>query len=235
MINIKTASLALSLALLPVAANAQSVIQYSDLRGYGYRTEPLYPYAPPQRSATRTEKPRVETRAAAVAQPTRKVDPVLVEELRNKRKSGTKAATKSDTKPKASADITASVDKTPDKTKFTKTTIVREKPVVRNTYRVVEHPPIVVQREVSEDQAGEGGGHVHGSPLAAPQGGPPAAPFGARTIRAEAEITILGPDRMSIRLYRRQDGGDANAKLAKRAAKPALKRSAGTDSKTKIR
>jgi hypothetical protein len=92
---------------------------------------------------------------------------------------------------------------------------------------VVEHPPIVVQREVSEDQVGEGGGHA--------QAVPQAAPFAARTIRAEAEITILGPDRMSIRLFRKQDGGDANAKVAKPAAKRGLKRSAGTDSKTKIR
>jgi hypothetical protein len=230
MINLKTASLAFSLAVLATAANAQSVIQYSDSQGYGYRTEPLYPYAPPQRGATRVEKPRVETRASA-AQPTRKVDPALIEELRKKRKP---TAT-SNTKPKASEDITASVDKTPDNKKITRTIVVREKPIVRNTYRVVEHPPIVVQREVGEDHVAEGEGPAQGSPLAAPQG----TPLARRTIRAEAEITILGPDRMSIRLYRKQDGGDANAKVAKPApkpaSKPALKRSAGADSKTKIR
>jgi hypothetical protein len=236
MINIKTASLAISLAVLTSAANAQAIIQYSDSQGYGYRTEPLYPYAPPQRGAMRTEKPRVETRAAAAAPPAKKVDPALIEELRNKRK----ASAKPNTMPKASADVTASIDPTPDKKKFTKTTIVRDKPVVRTTYRVVEHPPIVVQREVGEDQAGEGGGHAHGAPqgtqLGAPQGAPPA---GARTIRAEAEITILGPDRMSIRLFRRQDGVDANAKVGKRAPnlapKSAPKRSAKAEGKTKIR
>jgi hypothetical protein len=226
MINIKTASLAISLAVLSTAANAQSVISYSDSQGYGYRTEPLYPYAPPQRGTS-----RVETRASAGVQPARKVDPALIEELRKKRKASTKPTTTSNIKPKASVDVTASVDKTPDNKKITRTIVVREKPIVRNTYRVVEHPPIIVQREVSEDQVAEGGGHAQGSPLAAPQG----APFAARTIRAEAEITILGPDRMSIRLYRRQDGSDANAKLAKPAPKPALKRSAGADSKTKIR
>ena len=37
----------------------------------------------------------------------------------------------------------------------------------------------------------------------------PAKPDGkARVIRAEAEITILGPDRMSIRLFRKRRGGD---------------------------
>jgi hypothetical protein len=90
----------------------------------------------------------------------------------------------------------------------------------------------VVQREVSEDQIGEGGGHTQAVPQGAPQGAPL---VGARTIRAEAEITILGPDRMSIRLFRRQEGGDANAKAAKPAGKRALKRSAGADSKTSIR
>ena len=215
MTKIKTASLAISLAVLATAANAQSVRQYSDGQGYGYRLEPLLPYATPQRSTARSETPRVATRASAPAQPVKKADPTLVAELRKKQKP----------KASAAADVTASIDKTPKK--FTKTVVVREKPIVRNTYRVVEHPPIVVQREISEDQLAESNGQVQGSPLAAPQG----APLGARTIRAEAEITILGPDRMSIRLFRRQDGSDANAKLAK----PAPKRSAGAESKTKIR
>jgi hypothetical protein len=208
MTNIKTASLAISLAVLASAANAQSVISYSDSQGYGYRMEPLLPYAPPQRGAT-----RVETRASAAAKPASKVDPALIEELRKKRNANTK--------PKAGADVTASIDKTPDGKKFAKTKVVREKPIVRTSYRVVEHPPIVVQREVSEDQLAEGGAQPH----AAPQG----APFARRTIRAEAEITILGPDRMSIRLFRKQDGSDANAKIER------PKRSAKAESKTKVR
>lgn len=223
MINIKTASLAIWLAVLATAAQAQSIIQYADSQGYGYRTEPLYPYAPPQRSTMRTEKPRVETRASANAKPTSKVDPALIAELRRKRKPGTTSSSK----PKRGDDVTASIEKNPDSKKFTKTTIVREKPVVRTNYRVVEHPPIVVQREISEDQLAEGSGH----PPAPPQGVPHGAPLGARTIRAEAEITILGPDRMSIRLFRRQDGSDANARMGK----PASKRAAAADSKTKLR
>ena len=212
MINMKTASLAILLAMLATSANAQSIIQYSDSQGYGYRTEPLYPYAPPQRS-----RPPVEKRVSADTQPTRKVDPALIEELRKKRK------------PKATVDAAPSEEKALDKKKITRTIVVREKPVVRTNYRVVEHPPIVVQREVGEDQVAEGGA-AHGAPQ---------APLGRRTIRAEAEITILGPDRMSIRLYRKQDGSDANARAAKPAPKPAsrppLKRSARADSTTKIR
>ena len=147
MTKIKTASLVISLAVLASTANAQSVRQYSDGQGYGYRLEPLLPYAPPQRSTPRSETPRVETRASA--QSAEKVDPALVAELRKKQK------------PKAAAaDVTASIDKTPDNKKITKTTVVREKPIVRTNYRVVEHPPIVVQREISEDQLAEGSGHA---------------------------------------------------------------------------
>ena len=36
---------------------------------------------------------------------------------------------------------------------------------------------------------------------------------GQRVIHAEAEVTILGPDRMSIRLYRKRESRDANAKV----------------------
>jgi hypothetical protein len=170
MIKIKIASLAISLAVLATAANGQSVIQYSHSQGYGYHTEPLYPYAPPQRATTRIEKPQIE-----------------------------------------------SVENTLDQKKITKTIIVREKPIVRNTYRVVEHPPIVVQREVSEEQLAEGGGQAQAVPRAAPQ----AAPFaGARTIRAEAEITILGPDRMSIRLYRKQDAKTSMRRSQSRRPSP---------------
>jgi hypothetical protein len=40
----------------------------------------------------------------------------------------------------------------------------------------------------------------------------PAADKKARIIRAEAEVTILGPDRMSIRLFRKGGrGADAKA------------------------
>ena len=34
-----------------------------------------------------------------------------------------------------------------------------------------------------------------------------------RVIQADAEITILGPDRMSIRLFRKGHGRDANAEV----------------------
>jgi hypothetical protein len=48
---------------------------------------------------------------------------------------------------------------------------------------------------------------VRDKPLA-----PMAQDGGVRVIHAEAEVTILGPDRMNIRLYRKRDGLDASAK-----------------------
>ncbi|MDI3468102.1 MAG: hypothetical protein OJF62_000165 [Pseudolabrys sp.] len=48
---------------------------------------------------------------------------------------------------------------------------------------------------------------VHDKPLA-----PMTQDGGTRVIHAEAEVTILGPDRMNIRLYRKRDGLDASAK-----------------------
>lgn len=90
------------------------------------------------------------------------------------------------------------------------TRIVREKPVVIEHRRVVDDPPRVVERVRVEE-------------------GPPARPMrtadlarvqarrkgleasGKRVIRAEAEVTILGPDRMTIRLLRKRDPRHAEA------------------------
>ena len=92
--------------------------------------------------------------------------------------------------------------------KIDKKVVVREKPIVRKHIRVVDNPPIVVQREIDEN------GQVLSEqrvPTVQAQAAP--APLGTgRVIHAEAEVTILGPDRMNIRLYRKGDGRDAQAK-----------------------
>jgi hypothetical protein len=97
--------------------------------------------------------------------------------------------------------------------------IVREKPIVVEHKRVVDDPPIVVQREQVIDEYHVKSDRPRGlirnradePPVAAI---PPAAPSppvvtplpgkGQRVIRAEAEVTVLGPDRMSIRLFRKR-------------------------------
>jgi hypothetical protein len=197
-----------SLGAFGGAAQAQYVVHYSDAAGYGYRNQPLYPYvaqpqpvyADPRNSRS---YPYVGSRAAPARAPVSQTDPALVEELRSRR---------------LRASAQEEVGETPKpKTKIHKTIVVREKPIVRDHVRVVDDPPIIVQREVSEDQ------------LVQPRGSVEPPPAG-RVIHAEAEVTIIGPDRMNIRLYRKRDGNDANAK-AERAGKAQAK----ADTKSNIR
>jgi hypothetical protein len=102
------------------------------------------------------------------------------------------------------------------------TRIVRDKPIVIEHQRVVDDPPRIVERRH----------YVEDAPPAAPKprkrvatvetevAAPPREATKdkggkvekKRVIRAEAEVTILGPDRMSIRLFRKRKGGaDAKA------------------------
>lgn len=78
------------------------------------------------------------------------------------------------------------------------TKIVRDKPIVIEHRRVVDDPPRVIERVRVED----------GPPARAAiePGRARAKPGETRVIRADAEVTVLGPDRMSIRLIRK--GGD---------------------------
>jgi hypothetical protein len=93
--------------------------------------------------------------------------------------------------------------------------IVHEKPVVVETQRVVDDPPRVVERRHYVEDAPAAPAAVRQKPAAAE-----ARVTGnigkrgddkLRVIHAEAEVTILGPDRMSIRLFRKRAGGDAKA------------------------
>ncbi len=94
--------------------------------------------------------------------------------------------------------------------------IVRDRPVVIVHKRYVDDPPRVIDRAVAIDDAPRTdcnrGLMTRCDTVTAPVVSAPApAPFvrlgreagKRRVINAEAEITILGPDRMNIRLYRR--------------------------------
>jgi hypothetical protein len=118
-----------------------------------------------------------------------KTDPALVEELRNRPK------------------LKRSVIET--------THVVREKPVVIETKRYVDDPPRVIERyNIVEDKPAP----AKTKRIATAESGEaPVIDKRAkkdnvkRVINAEAEITILGPDRMSIRLFRKGDGTRAKA------------------------
>lgn len=106
------------------------------------------------------------------------------------------------------------------------TRIVREKPVVIEHQRVVDDPPRVIERHhyVDDAPAAPAARRVRAAKAATADEPPRAAAkrksnvkseakSGAkgegarRVIRAEAEVTILGPDRMSIRLFRKGGAG----------------------------
>ncbi len=120
------------------------------------------------------------------------------------------------------------------------TKVVRNKPVVIEHERVVDDPPRVIERRhITEDAPGRGlikhrrevgqedvviepgGAPVEGKRSAKAKravreakSNEPKDAAGKRVIRAEAEVTILGPDRMSIRLFRKgKTGRDANAEV----------------------
>jgi len=169
--------------------------------------EPLYPYAQPQ--SVPQGYPYVRTVPPQIAAPrVTKTDPALVEELRkarHKKKKEIVAVEKTKKEIKAD-DEQIKIGK--KEIKIDKKIVVREKPVVRKHYRVIDDPPIVVQREIDESQ-------LQPAPLPRAEQPPPTG----RVIRAEAEVTILGPDRMSIRLFRKSDGRDANAKALPKKTK----------------
>jgi hypothetical protein len=194
-------------------AHAQYYTQPAPLYPYVVQ-QPQYSYPQPQYAQpypyVQTQPVRsvrgnsAQPRASEPSRKVSKTDPALVDELR-KRGHKKKEIVLSESKKDIEID---------------KKRIVREKPVVRNHIRVVDDPPIVVQREISED------GQVLSEqrvPTAQAQV-VPAPVSGGRVIHAEAEVTILGPDRMNIRLYRKNDGRDAQAKALSGKPKKTSKR-----------
>lgn len=103
-----------------------------------------------------------------------------------------------------------------------KTVVVSGEPIIVEKKKYVDDPPRVIERhhfiddaepaparsrkrgliKAEEDLPPPPAPHEHADPL----------PPKGRVIHAEAEVTILGPDRMNIRLYRKRSGHDANAK-----------------------
>lgn len=211
--SIHVAALAAATTLGVSAAHAQYVTSYA-------QPAPLYPYVVqqpqyvyPQPQYAPQPYPYVQSphvrrvprdRSARASEPSRKVsktDPSLVEELRSK---GRKKKIEKDTV--VVNDKNVAIDKK---------IVVRERPIVRKHIRVVDNPPIVVQREIDENGQVLSEQRVPTVQAQVPIQitSPAPAPMGVgRVIHAEAEVTILGPDRMSIRLYRKGDGRDANAK-----------------------
>jgi hypothetical protein len=153
----------------------------------------------------RIRRRHAERHARKSDRPHKPADRALIEELR--KRSGAKRHTERSVK------------------------VVRDKPVVIVHKHVVNDPPRVIERRhIVEDVPPSDRGLfqqrqvVDVDPPLPPSDPAPVKPVKKmrraridpdpkRVIHAEAEVTILGPDRMSIRLYRKRgSGGDANAK-----------------------
>jgi hypothetical protein len=150
-----------------------------------------YPYA--SGAARRTDAPKAK-------RPVTRNDPVIVDELRQRHnKRGTIKREVVNTK-----------------------RIVHEKPVVIETTRIVDDPPKVIERRryvddtpaprrkratVEQQRASKVERAREPNVVDAPK----RDDGKKRVIEADAEVTIFGPDRMSIRLFRKGKGGSAKA------------------------
>ncbi|HEX3443043.1 MAG TPA: hypothetical protein VHT93_22135 [Pseudolabrys sp.] len=216
-------------AALSIAAGAVLTPPPAQAQSYGGQP-PLYPYAVQadqpyaievapntyviQRPAASRAYPYVRhangirhhvsakhSNASASGRPRIRNDRAAIEDLRHRHAA--KSAAKLAVKSAAKHDVV--------ETK----TVVHEKPVVIETRRVVDDPPRVIERRHYVEDAPAAPAATRQKPVAAE-----ARDTGKnikrgddklRVIHAEAEVTILGPDRMSIRLFRKRAGGDAKA------------------------
>lgn len=217
----------------PASAHAQSYASASPPPLYPYELQPGQPYAvqvaPNTYVIHRPGHTRDYPYVAPAAQPKRfdrpprRNNPALIEELRRRSaKSAARKAAKKTVRTEIKGGMTREVINT--------TRIVRGPPVVIERKRYVDDPPQVIERYVTEAPDGT----MQPAPEPAP---PPMARRGKvrveergvlppapakdgnkngnkevkRVIQADAEVTILGPDRMSIRLFRKGSGPKASA------------------------
>jgi hypothetical protein len=197
--------------LLPMtAAQAQSYISASPPPLYPYDAQSTQPYAIQvapntyviQRPAEQQRNyPYVRGGRNGVAapkpgrfdRPHKPVDHALIDELRKRHSKSQQAKNEQANAEPAVRQPTGRVINT--------TKIVRDAPVVRETRRYVDLPPRVIERHIDEDT-----GAVETEQR------PSGADNKKRVIAADAEVTILGPDRMSIRLFRKGQGPKAQAR-----------------------
>jgi hypothetical protein len=128
--------------------------------------------------------------------PHKPVDHTLIDELRKRHGKSEQGKTEQ-------ANSEPAVRRPAGRGVINTTKIVRDAPVVRETRRYVDDPPrIIERRQVVDDDTG-----------AVETEQPPRRDDNKkRVISADAEVTILGPDRMSIRLFRKGQGPKANAR-----------------------
>jgi hypothetical protein len=91
------------------------------------------------------------------------------------------------------------------------TRIVRDPPLVVATKRYVDDPPRVIERRHVVEDAPLRSHRGRGITVDGDTGTLMGSDGSRRVIQADAEITILGPDRMNIRLFRKRHGSKVQA------------------------
>lgn len=195
-----------SFAFLVVAAVAVTVpagAQAQYYYGTAPQGPPLYPYAvdtsrpyavevaPGTYVIRRPQETQAQPRASATARKVTRNDPAMIEELRQRHAGKQKI-----------------------KTEVVNTrTVVHGKPIIIEKTRVVDDPPTVIVRKRYVDDTtasiprGKQKVSIEDDLKAESQKRDDGK---KRVIEADAEVTIIGPDRMSIRLFRKR-GAQAKA------------------------
>jgi hypothetical protein len=215
--------IALVVAVAPLAsAKAQYYASASPPPLYPYETHGSQPYAvqvapntyvihrPGEEQHAARHYPYVRSTNVAAPKPGRfdrphnPVDRGLIEELRKRHSKTERGETEQ------GADSERALRK-PTHHVINTTRIVHDTPVVRETRRYVDDPPRVIERRQVIDDA-TGVIEPAPAPVQSEAQGRRRGEDKKRVIAADAEVTILGPDRMSIRLFRKGQGPKANAR-----------------------
>ncbi len=220
----RTKIAALALATILLGAGTAEAQWYSSAP-----PPPLYPYAQPSRTASQPYAIEVAPGAYVIhrpgetdARPTRRAQRAApAAQTQSSRASSSQAKpTRTRNDPALIEELRQQV--AGKKTVINTTRVVYKKPKVVETKRYVDLPPRVVERYTVVDDSGDDKKVVIEAPAAAAQGkkSKPAKDStkdltrgGPRVIQADAEITILGPDRMTIQLYRKGELGKPGARL----------------------
>jgi len=155
-----------------------------------------YPYV----RGVHANKAAPAPKARRFDRPHKPVDRALVEELR--KRSNAKQEAKRD-----EADRSQNSHAVINTTK-----IVRDPPIVVETQRVVDDPPRIIERHVIADEPVSSRGIINTNRSASRDIGESRDDTKQRVIEADAEVTIIGPDRMSIRLFRKGHNAKAGAR-----------------------
>lgn len=211
----------LALVAATLGAGTAEAQWYSSVRS---APPPLYPYAPQGRTASQPYAIEVAPGAYVIHRPGEAGAPSRrAHRAAPAPQTKTSQARSSQAKPNRTKNDPALIEElrqraSGNKTVINTTKVVYKKPKVVETKRYVDLPPRVVERyTVVDDSSGDKKVEIE-APAAEAQGkkGKPAkdkAKGGHRVIQADAEITILGPDRMTIQLYRKGELGKPGARL----------------------